>query len=379
VTLTGSNGVPRVVFQYRSFGPYHVARLAHARQVFDQAGIDLVPMELFGASRVHEWGGAAEIDNAVRLGLEGRLDDSIRYRDVPAMLNALQRIRPDAVFINGWGTRDAMAVHAWCVGRRVARVLVSDSTLEDRARVGVVEHFKALLVGGCEAGFVAGHPQLRYLERLGVSGGRIFLGCDVIDNAHFAPARTARERTGRRVLTVARFEPEKNLVRSARAFVRFAAGRPEAEGWRWTLVGYGSLADSLREIAARSDGALVVDGFRGYEELPAVYAEADIYFQPSISETWGLVVNEAMASGLPVLVSTKCGCAEDLVSPDVGWLLDPHSEEGIVAGLDAAARDFGRWRHMGDAAARRIGDWNLDRFSSGALQAASLALSSRGR
>ena len=84
-----------------------------------------------------------------------------------------------------------------------------------------------------------------------------------------------------------------------------------------------------------------------------------------------------MASGLAVLVSERCGCAEDLVSADVGWTFDPQSEDGIVSGLNAAAQGFERSPQMGEAATRRIGAWDLDRFSSGAVQAARLALSNR--
>lgn len=371
------NVARRVVIPYRCFGPYHVARLAHARQAFAEAGMELVPMQLFHASAAHRWGNEAQLDNIVSAGLTGCRDDSIRYRDVPALLRSLAMLRPAAVFVNGWGMADAIAMHAWCRRHGVARVLVSDSTWVDKKRVGGIERLKSLIVRGCETGFAGGHPQRRYLLRLGVLEERVFLGCDVVDNRHFASARGVRRRGGRRLLTVARFEPEKNLLRAAGAFVGFAAARPANEGWHWTIVGDGSLAARLREVAAASRGTISVDRFRVYEELPAVYANADLYFQPSVSEPWGLVVNEAMASGLAVLVSEMCGCAEDLVSAEVGWTFDPHSEEGIVAGLNAAAQDFERWQQMGEAAVRRIGAWDLDRFSSGAVQAARLALSFR--
>ena len=55
------------------------------------------------------------------------------------------------------------------------------------------------------------------------------------------------------------------------------------------------------------------------EELASVYGGADAFVLPSLSEPWGLVVNEAMLCGLPVLVSTQCGCATDLAQPETGW------------------------------------------------------------
>lgn len=363
-----------VVFPYRTFGPYHVARLSHARKAFEEAGMTLVPLQLLRASRVYEWGNMTKLDGSVCLDLDNPKADSIRVRDVPVLLRALAKLRPTVVFVNGWSLRDAIAMHAWCFTHRVARVLVAESTWEDKPRNRVLESVKKLIIGGCGAAFVGGQPQTRYLKRLGFPEDRILQGCGVVDNRHFASARREVGRQGRWLLTVCRFVPEKNLLPAARAFLRFAAVRPANEAWHWTIVGYGSQAASLREFASTSQGRLSIEDFKAYEELPTVYANADLYFHPSIYEPWGLVVNEAMAAGLPVLVSRKCGCAEDLVHPEVGWVFDPHSEEAIMAGLHAAALGFDRWRKMGEAAAIRIGTWGLEKFSNKALQAARLAI-----
>lgn len=366
--------MPTAVFPYQSFGPYHTARLAHARRAFEDSGMRLVPVQLFGASNVYRWGETLKLDIAVHLQFKSQGNDSIRYRDVPTLFSTLTRLKPAVIFVNGWGTRDAIAMHAWCVAHKVPRVLVSDSTFDDKRRCWSVEFGKRLIVGGCQAAFVAGRPQMHYMKRLGIPNDKIFLGCDVIDNKHFASAQFGRNRRGRRLLTVARFEPGKNLLAAARAFLRFVAVRPRDEDWHWTIVGYGSQRDDLQRLAATGYGRLSVADFKTYEELPYVYAQANLYFQPSSYEPWGLAVNEAMASGLPVLVSNKCGCADDLVAPDVGWVFEPHSEEAITAGLQAAALGYERWQSMGKAAAKRIADWDLDRFSNGAVQAARLAL-----
>jgi glycosyltransferase involved in cell wall biosynthesis len=253
-------------------------------------------------------------------------------------------------------------------------VLVSESTWEDKPRNRVLELVKKWIITGCGAAFVGGQPQARYLRRLGFPEASIFHGCGVVDNRHFASAKRKLDRQGRSLLTVCRIVPEKNLLLAARAFLRFAAERPANEAWHWTIVGYGSQVTSLRELASRSRGRISIEDFKSYDELPAIYADADLYFHPSIYEPWGLVVNEAMAAGLPVLVSRKCGCVDDLVHPEVGWVFDPHSEEAIMAGLHAAALGFDRWQTMGEAAAIRIGTWGLDLFSNSAVRAAQIAI-----
>ena len=78
---------------------------------------------------------------------------------------------------------------------------------------------------------------------------------------------------------------------------------------------------------------VLLPGFKQYDELPAWYGLAGAFVLASTTEQWGLVVNEAMASGLPVLVSERCGCAPDLVEDGVnGFTFDPYDVEGL-AGL----------------------------------------------
>jgi glycosyltransferase involved in cell wall biosynthesis len=89
------------------------------------------------------------------------------------------------------------------------------------------------------------------------------------------------------------------------------------------------------------------------ERLPEIYSRADVFVLPSISEAWGLVVNEAMCCELPVLVSSHCGCAADLVNEETGWVVDPIDEQSMVEGILKAARTpREQLREMGRAARR---------------------------
>jgi glycosyltransferase involved in cell wall biosynthesis len=123
---------------------------------------------------------------------------------------------------------------------------------------------------------------------------------------------------------VGRFSPEKNLDFLLRAFADLPqnASKPDL---LLSLVGYGPLEPDLRRMASELGLDRVVQ-FRGsaaQTALPAIYRSADALVLPSVRETWGLVVLEAMACGLPVLVSDRCGCARDLVNPGTGWTFSP--------------------------------------------------------
>jgi glycosyltransferase involved in cell wall biosynthesis len=175
----------------------------------------------------------------------------------------------------------------------------------------------------------------------------------VVDNRFFSEgARMIREKQASHadlgvpkeyLLYVGRFAPEKNLVRLLQAFERYRTREPA--GWGLVMVGAGPLRDRLERVARERNLEVVWTGFKSLQELLPFYAHAGCFILPSISEPWGLVVNEAMASGLPVIVSRRCGCAEDLVRDgENGFLFDPEDPAELaeqmarIAGLSKARR-----------------------------------------
>jgi glycosyltransferase involved in cell wall biosynthesis len=371
-----------LVLPYAGFGPYHLARWRHLRAYAPEHGWEVVPIELLAEQDRYRWGtGASDADDGVlRFGFRSDGQDQVRWQDVADLLRRLAALAPDVVAVNGWALRDSMLMHAWCRLRGVPRLVVTDTTAADAPRKALREAAKRALLGGVGAAFAAGTASRAYVESLGVPRTRVTDGCDVVDNAHFARARGLKEPSSAdraRFLTVARLVPEKNLVAAATAWLRFVG--EHGLDWSWTIAGYGPQRATLDAIADRSGGHIRLLGAVDHEALPRVYADADVLWLPSLSEPWGLVINEAMAAGLPVAVSDRVGCHADLVTPATGWTFDPSTVEGLVAGLARVARDRPRWAVMGEAAAERIADWDLERFSRGLLAAGEIALSARGR
>ncbi len=103
--------------------------------------------------------------------------------------------------------------------------------------------------------------------------------------------------------------------------------------WDLVLLGDGALRPDLCRLISdlRLQDSVLLPGFIQYPELPTFYAHAGAFIHASTTEQWGLVVNEAMASGLPVLVSNRCGCAQDLVQEGVnGFTFDPYDVEQLA-------------------------------------------------
>ena len=116
-------------------------------------------------------------------------------------------------------------------------------------------------------------------------------------------------------------------------------------------------------------------GFQQYRELPLYYGLASVFILPSTTEQWGLVVNEAMASGLPVLVSNRCGCAPDLVEEGRnGYTFDPFDQTNL-ADLMLRISDDGCDREaMGRVSRKIIAEWSPERFGYNLIQAANRAI-----
>jgi len=368
----------RILLVYRVFGPYHVARWRHWQLYGRALGWEPLALELFGWSDTYNWtSGHNNGEGILRFGLRTQGSDNLRWRDGARLWRLLDALAPDVLVVNGWAKRDALLMHLWCRSRRVPRILVSDSQAIDRRRNRVLEVVKRGIVRGSEAAFVAGGPHRRYLESMGFPTARTVLGCDVVDNAHFArPTVHGRcPGAGQRLLTVCRLVPSKNLIAAVESFGRFVAERPEGEHWEWAIAGYGPLRQEIRSTAERYSAPVRLLGSVDYDELPALHQTADLYWQPSLSEPWGLAVNEAMAAGRPVLVSERCGCREELVHDDNGWQFDPVSVESMRRALHVAADAIDAWPAMGARSADIVADWDLPRFSAGLEQAVRTALS----
>ncbi len=173
--------------------------------------------------------------------------------------------------------------------------------------------------------------------------------------------------------------PEKNLPRLVRAFARYRALVPAETAWDLVLCGDGPGADQVEAAIQTSGqaGAIHRPGFLQADGLARWYAFASAFVLPSVSEPWGLVANEAAASGLPLLISDRCGCAETLV-PDppgtTGWRFDPLDEEGLAQLLfRVATMPDSHHALLGRRAVEAVSDWGPERFAAGVIEAHALA------
>jgi len=146
--------------------------------------------------------------------------------------------------------------------------------------------------------------------------------------------------------------------------------------WDLVVLGDGPLKADLCHLISdlRLNEHVHLPGFRPYDELSVYYALANAFVHASTSEQWGLVVNEAIASGLPVIVSRRCGCAPELVNGN-GSTFDPTNQHELTARLlEMASLSDEERKHLGDNSYRIASNFAPERFGEGLERAASVAM-----
>ena len=366
-------------------GPYHRARLHALGQ-----RLSVTAVEVAGQSAEYDWDAVDATPSFDRITLYPNADSGAVSTTalVGALHATLDEVCPDSVAIPGWSEPSALGALQWCLSTKTPSIVMSASSAIDATRVGWREWIKKRVVGQFDAGLVGGSLHRDYLVHLGVPRDRIFLGYDVVDNNHFyegaeyarREAIALRDRYGlprRYFLDVCRFIPKKNIPRLLEAYAAYR-DRAGSKAWDLVLVGDGPERDSVEERLTKYGLTDVVHlpGFVQYETLPIYYGLADAFVHASTREQWGLVVNEAMASGLPVLVSDHCGCASDLVYPNEnGLVFDPKKPSDIAISLFDVAHGSASLSLMGDASRRIIEAWSPNRFAESLAAAAQAAQS----
>jgi glycosyltransferase involved in cell wall biosynthesis len=295
---------------------------------------------------------------------------------------ALERFAPDAIICGGYNYYASWEALSWSRRNQVDFVLWSESNPYD-ARSGRrwVESLKSHFVARCDRFVVPGKSSLAYLQLLGVAPEKVFTAPDAVDNdwfeseANAARARAAEIRKrlglpGRFILFVGRLVPEKGIFDLLEAYGRLKDDVRSGVGLVFAGDGDGRL-ELERRAKKISPGAIWINGFLQREELGAMYGLADVFVLPTHSDPWGLVVNEAMACGLPVVVTDVAGCAADLV--ENGWngfSVPQGGPERLSRAMDAILQDAQLRQKMSAHSLERIRQYSPRACAAGLAAAA---------
>ena len=421
----------RINIVWGLWGPYHCRRFEALRDHAAREGHQVTGLSLFSGSSAYAWVSENLPDGVVHLAL-GNDETQFPLGKLGGLLAAPWRVRADVVLLPSYFHWSLMLNAVTRLSG--ARIVMMNETHGGTVRArGLKAAFKQKVVAGFHAGFVGGAPHRRYFASLGLPAEKIFTGYDAVDNDYFAQKAAAVRKQAAEFrkkyalpahyfLSLGRFIAKKNLSVLIRAYRKMLDSRPDCET-HLVMVGSGeeelklrALCGELRlpiydKMAAGTEkhqpatGAEAPGvhfyGFRQIDENPVFYALADAFILPSLWEEWGLVVNEAMAAGLPVVVSETAGCAEDLLKPGElagfetlnlealkiqgslkllggirqnGFAFDPKSPETLAAALHALASTPELREVMGENSRKIVEEFSCENFARNALLSARVAM-----
>jgi glycosyltransferase involved in cell wall biosynthesis len=416
------------------YGPYHSARFTALKR---QAGSARVhALEFSNQTSVYAWNRSDVPQDLITLCPGTAAEELPFLRVFRQARRTFAELKLDVCFLPSYAPRQPLAALLAAKSLGIRTVMMNESHAGTARSKGLATTVKRRLVGLFDTAFVGGHPQKRYIESLGLPENKIFIGYDAVDNDFFARTsdevrsrqRELREQHGlpeHYFLSLGRFVAKKNLATLIRSYRKLLDSRPTSHT-HLVMVGSGEGETELRalcgelrlpaydktkpeignrksEIGNEPPGVHFY-GFRQVSENPVFYALADAFVLASLYEEWGLVVNEAMACGLPVVVSETAGCAEDLLvrgsvavppgmSADLqmrlarmtgnirqnGFLVNPQSVQSLADALIILEAAPQVRENMGKASQRIVECFSCENFAVNALLAAQAALDEQTR
>ncbi len=384
-----TNAVPaasRLVTIWSTYGDYHFARvkalIQHGFEVIPFAHSDYDAAYPFFRAKpdallVINRGAAARVNPLLTLWRTWRL---------------LRIHRPDIVLTIGYERTESLATWLYARtsagrnGQRPVVILMVENRADDHPRRRFVEQIKSVYLKAFDGFLVSGSDSRDYLKQLGVPHSRIELGYSCVDNELIA-ALVARHRAssqgtnakGGYFLCIARLVAKKNIPGLIRAYNSFLEWLPDSEAVTPLVIcGDGpqrSAIEHLIEQLGLASSVSLVGEVKGTEAMAEQLANCIALVLASTSdETWGLVVNEAMAASRPVLVSWQCGCARDLVEEGVnGFTFDGRDSDALGRHMLWIYSNPGLLEAMGERSKEIVDRFTPARFAASASKLAKAA------
>jgi len=237
-----------------------------------------------------------------------------------------------------------MLLSARLSGKKVG--VFCDSTIRDRKQNALKSILKRFFFANCKAVFAYGQRSREYLNYLGVPDQNIFFPCQAAASLKIsmqideiiAYRLAALTGPGRTFCYVGRLSPEKNLLTMISAWAKH---QEQSSADRLRIIGDGPQRAEIEETIRRHglEDSITLTGPLIADQLAGEYLRAHALLLPSLSEPWGLVVNEAFYYGCPAIVSKACGCVPELIETTTGHVFEPDDESHLLELLGQISTD----------------------------------------
>lgn len=375
---------------HTDFRLYWVPRLECLRRELLRSGDDFIVVEIAGRGSPYSFAGQSNCASSWwKCLFPTQAMENIRIPAATRQLwHTLEAEQPDVILAGAIAFPSGATAVRWACARKKRVVIMDNARGRDVPRGALVNCVKRRIYSNVDAMLLPAPSHMPDYRFWGIPDEKMFFGLNVVDNAfcqttaELVHADAAQWRTKlqvplRFILGIGRQVAKKNWSTLLKAWRVFKNQRP-GSSLELVLVGNGPEHQLLKKLSEslRLNDVTFFDFVQPQDVMP-FYSLASALVLPSLhGETWGLVVNEAMACGLPVLVSRQCGCSETLVDPGRnGWVFDGENISelaSVLATLDGHSKSG--LAEMGNRSRETIAGWGLGRFCSGVLSAAEYAL-----
>lgn len=292
----------------------------------------------------------------------------------PTLINDIESWGADAVLVFGW----SFVSHLKCIRyfhKKIPVYFRGDSTMLNESKSGLKYFIKKIFLNWVynfvDTAFYVGSANKDYYLACKVKESSLVFAPHAIDNKRFEKESSSNNRiewgispTDFVFLYAGKFEKVKNISLLLRAFSQL-----NSDNAYLLLVGNGPLESEIDSMIKQFDlkiqNRIKIVGFVNQNSMPAIYNAADVYVLPSFSETWGLSVNEAMASSLPVIVSDRCGCCKDLVIESVtGYVFNSNHLASLTSCMQKIIVNNNLTKRMGENAHQHIQGWSFNNIAN---------------
>lgn len=290
----------------------------------------------------------------------------------PDVWSRLRKFRPDVVITTGFNPTHLLA-YAYALSHRAKHIAMTDGTLQSEKKLTLLHRLiRRTVFTGSRAFIGASDGAFALYRSYGIDSYRLFKSHLCADNAAFFNAPVLEKKYD--FIFCGRFVDIKNPLFA----IDIACGVARTLGRRTSILFVGSGEREFEMRAAMVACADVVEatfaGFARQDQLPALYGSAKVFLFPTLWDPWGVVANEACAAGVPVIISSFAGSANELICDgDNGFVLPLDLDKWIDASIRLLS-DAELYQKISSRCLARVGEYSFENAARGIWRAVQIAL-----
>ena len=358
----------KIAIVHTDFRIYWPARLKALSSFLQKQGIELEVVEIAGAGSPYAFAGKEKQEGMVWhiLFPSSKMEELRNCEIKKRLFELLNRIRPDIVIAGAIAFPSGAISVAWAKKYKKKVICFDDAKIEAVKRNGIVNFIKRNIYNGVYAMLYPSSDWEATGNFWGFGKEQMFYGIDVVDNEFWQDCGDCEQCSKRYFLAVGRQIPKKNFYHIVRSYKSYL-DRYKKDAFHLYLVGDGPEHESIQQYVKSNylSEYVTLLPFKSQKELKQIYHNAEILILSSNSdETWGLVINEAMACGVPVIASNQCGATHTLIHNGINGYSFPLEERDALVNRMCMYHELPtrKKEKMRIAALCTISEWGLGRF-----------------